>query len=42
MEVNNKQPYETPAVMVVEMRSEGIICASGGTEDYNRNTPLNW
>ena len=37
-----KVSYESPEVEIVEVKNEGIICASGGTEDYNRNTPLNW
>lgn len=28
MEVNNKTPYVAPAVLVVELKTEGIICAS--------------
>lgn len=40
--VNNKLPYEAPAIEVVEVRNEGIVCGSGGTEDYNKNSPLNW
>jgi hypothetical protein len=33
----------SPAVVVVAVKNEGIICGSGGTEDYNRpNTPYNW
>ena len=33
MEVLQKQPYEAPEVEVLEVQSEGIVCASGG--DYN-------
>ena len=29
MEVNNKQPYETPATEILEVKNEGIICTSG-------------
>jgi hypothetical protein len=33
MEVNTtKQPYESPEVEIIKVKSEGIICASG---DYN-------
>ena len=43
MEIQStRQPYEAPAVKIVPVRSEGIICGSGGTEDYNKNSPLNW
>lgn len=30
MEVLQKQPYEAPEVEVLEVQSEGIVCASGG------------
>lgn len=43
MEIQStRQPYEAPAVEIVPVRSEGIICGSGGTEDYNKNSPLDW
>lgn len=28
METNNKETYEAPAMLVVEGKAEGIICAS--------------
>lgn len=35
MEVSNiyKEPYRAPETVVLEVNSEGIICASGGGED---------
>ena len=42
MEMNEKLLYETPSTMVVEVKFEGVICQSGGTEDYNRNDTYNW
>ena len=43
MEIQStRRPYEAPAVEIVPVRSEGIICGSGGTEDYNKNSPFNW
>jgi hypothetical protein len=31
MEIQStRQPYEAPAVEIVPVRSEGIVCASGG------------
>ena len=42
IEMNDNLLYEAPAVEIVPVRSEGIICGSGGTEDYNKNSPLNW
>ena len=35
MEERLKQPYEAPTVLVVEVKTEGIICGSGSTNDYN-------
>lgn len=34
MEEQLKQTYEAPAVLVVEVKTEGIICGSGNTNDY--------
>lgn len=28
METNNKETYEAPVMLVVEVKAEGIICAS--------------
>ena len=30
MELENKETYVTPTMLVVEVCSEGIVCASGG------------
>ena len=29
--------YLSPEVMVFEVKTEGVICASGGVQDYNWN-----
>ena len=29
-----KEAYEKPAIAVIEMETEGILCASGGGSDY--------
>lgn len=29
MDTNNKEVYEAPTILVVEVRAEGIICQSG-------------
>ena len=29
-----KEFYETPLATVIEVRQEGVICQSGGTEKY--------
>ena len=42
METNNKELYEAPSTTVVDVKFEGIICGSGGTEDYHRNDPDTW
>ena len=33
--------YESPEVVVTEIHSEGILCASGQFEEWNEET-LNW
>ena len=30
-------PYLSPEVMVFEAKTEGVICNSGGVQDYNWN-----
>lgn len=42
MEENSKSHYEVPSTTVMEVRTEGFVCASGGTESYNRNTEQDW
>ena len=32
VELYGKEPYEAPTIEVVEVKSEGVICASG--EDF--------
>jgi hypothetical protein len=33
--------YESPEVSVVEIETEGVLCASGGFEEWEEDT-LNW
>ena len=33
--------YESPEVVVTEIHSEGVLCASGQFEEWNEET-LNW
>jgi len=42
MEEKRKETYETPAVEVVEVRMEGIVCHSGGLHNYNRENEEDW
>ena len=36
METIKKELYEAPSAMVLEVKTEGIVCASPyGTQDYN-------
>ena len=38
----NKQVfYESPEISVVEIEAEGVLCASGGFEEWEEET-LNW
>jgi len=34
MEKKEKQFYEAPSVEFFEVKQEGVICASGGTEQF--------
>lgn len=38
----SKAFYVAPETEAVEVRSEGVICGSGGSEDYTRNPEQNW
>ena len=42
MEASQKLLYEQPLMVLIEVKSEGIVCASGGTENYNNNNPVSW
>ena len=38
MELEDKETYEAPTTLIVEVHSEGIVCASGGDYDpFNNN-----
>lgn len=41
METKHEELYEAPTTDVLEVKNEGIICASGGagTNNYNWNYP---
>ena len=46
MEKSYKKEYESPALMVVEVKTEGVICESipgqGGLDDYNVKSAQDW
>ena len=42
MEESQKHPYVPPVVEVVDVKFEGVICASGGLGDYNKQDPREW
>ena len=42
METQPKAPYTAPETEVLEVRTEGIICGSGGLNDYNTQPGQNW
>lgn len=45
MEPNKKETYLSPEVLIFEVKSEGVICASTtdlGLNDYNINDELIW
>ena len=37
-----KEVYEAPAMLVVEAKTEGIVCASGGLNNYDRQSGEDW
>ena len=42
MESKHKKDYKLPVMLVVELKTEGIVCASGGLENYNRQESEDW
>ena len=42
MEMDNKEIYEAPAVWTVEVEAEGVVCASGGLTNYEREEYELW
>lgn len=34
MKTIHKEPYETPSILIFEVLQEGVICTSGGTEQF--------
>lgn len=40
--MDNRIIYEAPESTVLELKTEGIVCASGGLNDYNRQSEENW
>ena len=37
-----KDLYEVPSIKVLEVWTGGVVCQSGGTENYTRNTTEDW
>jgi hypothetical protein len=48
MELEDKETYEAPTTLIVEVHSEGIVCASGGPfngfhhQDGNNHEDYEW
>lgn len=42
MKSDPKAYYEPPRVVVVKVKSEGVICASGGLKNYEREDYELW
>ena len=42
MELNKKEMYISPEAKTFEVKTEGVICVSGGEslQDYNWNEPV--
>ncbi len=37
-----KDLYEVPSIKVLEVKTGGVVCQSGGTENYNRIITEDW
>ena len=42
METKLKELYESPLVKVVYVGSVGVVCQSGGLQNYNREKSEDW
>ena len=42
MEKEAKTIYEAPDTDILVVKTAGIICQSGGVEDYDTELPLEW
>lgn len=42
MEAKDKEIYEAPSMIVVDVKTEGIFCQSGGLQNYNRGESEDW
>jgi hypothetical protein len=40
--MGSKETYEAPEMEVLEIKAEGVICESGGMDNYNRTIPVDW
>ena len=42
METITKPGYATPEVVIFEVKTEGIVCQSGGLKNYKHQDALSW
>ena len=42
MEEKNRLIYDPPAVWIVEVEAEGVVCASGGLTNYDKEDYELW
>ena len=42
MEIQPKAPYMAPEAEALEVQAEGIVCGSGGLNNYNSQPGQNW
>lgn len=44
MKEKEKELYEAPVIQVLELKQEGVICASGGAQlsNYNEESGCEW
>ena len=42
MSMDIKSDYISPLCKVIEVKTQAVLCQSGGTEDYGNNPNPNW
>lgn len=42
MSMDIKSDYISPLCRVIEVKTQAVLCQSGGTEDYGNNPNPNW
>ena len=40
--MNSKVFYSAPEVLILEVKTEGVFCQTGGVKNYNVQDPVEW